>query len=77
MRSRERTKKLYDSLSRNQSSVLSQLRTGKNKLNLYLAKAKTIESEVCECGKRARDCQPFFAEVPSLDGRSNKDVDRV
>lgn len=25
--------------------------------------------------KTARDCQPFFAEVPSLDGRSNKDVE--
>lgn len=39
------TKKLCDRLSRDRSSMLRQLRARKNKLNLYLAKAKMIEPE--------------------------------
>lgn len=58
------TRKLYDKLSRNQAAILSQLRTGKNKLNYYLAKAKIIESEVCQCERETETASHFLLRRP-------------
>lgn len=71
-------RKLYDSLSRGQVAVLSQLRTRKNKLNYYLAKAKIIESEVCECKRESETASQFLVstEVPPLIERANTNVKR-
>lgn len=58
------TRKLYDKLSREQAATLSQLRTGKNKLNYYLAKAKIVESGICGCGREPESVGHFLLRCP-------------
>lgn len=58
------TKNLYDTLTRDQAAVLSQLRTGKNKPNYYLAKAKMVESETCECKREPETVSHFMLRCP-------------
>ena len=41
---------LYDSLSKPQAALLAQIRTGKSRLNDYLAKINVVESDQCGCG---------------------------
>src|SRR5947199_2385543 len=43
------TRRLYDNLGRDDSSALIQLRTGKCRLNKYLAAINAADSELCEC----------------------------
>ena len=42
------TRLLYDSLSKPQAALLTQLRTGKSRLNDYLAKINAVESDLLE-----------------------------
>lgn len=42
------TRTLYDNLTRKEAAVLSQLRTGRARINKYLAKIGAAESELCE-----------------------------
>ena len=58
------TRKLYDRLNREQAGMLSQLRTGKNKLNYYLAKARIRESSVCECLREPETVSHFILRCP-------------
>lgn len=58
------TRKLYDRLSRSQAAILGQLRTGKNKLNYYLAKAKIIETDLCECEREPETTSHFLLRCP-------------
>lgn len=58
------TRKLYDRLTKSQAAILSQLRTGKNKLNYYLAKARIIESETCPCGREPESTSHFLLRGP-------------
>ncbi|KJZ69627.1 hypothetical protein HIM_10990 [Hirsutella minnesotensis 3608] len=54
------TRKLYDELTRKESEVLVQLRTGKSRLNSYLRKIGAVESEDGRCNERS--CFDMHAE---------------
>lgn len=57
-------RKLYDRLSRRQAATLSQLRTGKNRLHYYLAKARIVESGMCECKRESETVSHFVLRCP-------------
>lgn len=54
------TQKIYDRLSRSQAAVLSQLRTGKNRLNHYLVRVEIIQSEGCDCEREPETVGHFL-----------------
>ncbi|KJZ69133.1 hypothetical protein HIM_11480 [Hirsutella minnesotensis 3608] len=54
------TRKLYDELTRKESEVLIQLRTGKSRLNSYLCKIGAVESDECICGQSAETVEHFL-----------------
>jgi len=54
------TRKLYDELTRKESEVLVQLRTGKSRLNSYLRKIGAVESDECTCGQSAETVEHFL-----------------
>ncbi|KJZ69922.1 hypothetical protein HIM_10678 [Hirsutella minnesotensis 3608] len=54
------TRKLYDELTRKESEVLVQLRTGKSRLNSYLFKIGAVESDECACGQSAETVVHFL-----------------
>jgi hypothetical protein len=58
------TKQLYDKLKREESSILAQLRTGKCRLNHYLASIKQCESPACECGAPKETIHHFLLQCP-------------
>ena len=58
---------LYDGLSKRQASILSQLRTGKCRLNSYLARIGAAESDVCECGREAETVPHYLFRCPQWD----------
>ena len=45
------TRRLYDHLSKADAYILAQLRTGKCRLNGYLARINVVESAQCDCGR--------------------------
>ncbi|MAD87284.1 MAG: hypothetical protein CL912_30355 [Deltaproteobacteria bacterium] len=51
---------LYDTLSRAESQVLSQLRTGHSKIRGFLARIGVAESDQCECGQGREDTRHFL-----------------
>ena len=55
------TRLLYNKLNRIDASILSQLRTGRSRLNGYLAKIAAVENDKCECG--ALESIPHFLFV--------------
>jgi len=58
-------RKIYDSLDRQQTSVLVQACTGHNHLNAYRAKIKAAESALCSCGKGAETLQHLVLWCPT------------
>lgn len=54
------TRKLYDMLSRKESSALAQLRTGMSRLNSYLHRIGAAESEQCMCGRAEESVEHFL-----------------
>ncbi|KAJ3454196.1 hypothetical protein MRS44_018090 [Fusarium solani] len=56
----EHTKALYDGLKRREADVLSQLRTGMARINSYLCKIGTAESDMCECGRAPETMEHFL-----------------
>jgi ribonuclease HI len=54
------TRQLYDQLSRKESSVLAQLRTGMAQLNTYLHRIKACDTDQCECGQAAETVEHFL-----------------
>ena len=54
------TRQLYDQLSRKESSVLAQLRTGMAQLNTYLHRIKACNTDQCECGQAAETVEHFL-----------------
>ncbi len=54
------TRLLYDSLSKPQAALLAQLRTGKSRLNDYLAKINAVESDECGCGTGRETVRHFL-----------------
>ncbi|KAM4063286.1 endonuclease/exonuclease/phosphatase [Hirsutella rhossiliensis] len=54
------TRKMYDELTRKESEVLVQLRTGKSRLNGYLCKIGAEESDECTCGQSAETVEHFL-----------------
>jgi hypothetical protein len=50
----KKTINLYDGLTRAETAVLVQLRTGKIGPNAYLAKIGVVDSETCHCGLGAQ-----------------------
>ena len=54
------TRRLYDQLSRKESSVLAQLRTGMAQLNTYLHRIKACDTDQCECGQAAETVEHFL-----------------
>lgn len=62
-------RKLNGKLSKRQAATLSQLRTEKNKLNYYLAKAKIIESATRKCGRESETVGHFLLKCPRWTAR--------
>ena len=58
------TKHIYDQLSRTQSTILVQLRTGKSHLNDYLASIAAVETPACDCGSPIEDVRHFLFHCP-------------
>jgi ribonuclease HI len=58
------TRTLYDRLSKKEASMLAQLRTGKCRLNHYLARIKAVPTEVCQCGREAETVRHFLFRCP-------------
>ena len=59
------TKAIYDQLTAKEAAVLCQLRTGKNRLNSYLATIEAKESDRCECDmEREETVAHFLFECP-------------
>jgi hypothetical protein len=54
------TRQLYDQLSRKESNVLAQLRTGMAQLNTYLHRIKACETDQCECGQASETVDHFL-----------------
>jgi hypothetical protein len=54
------TRTLYDPLKRKEADVLSQLRTGMVRLNSFLCKIGTVESDTCECGLASETVEHFL-----------------
>ena len=59
---------LYDTLNKRDASSLSQLRTGKCRLNSYLARIGATESDICECGREAETVTHYLFRCPRWDG---------
>src|SRR3954464_7876139 len=57
------TKRLYNNLSQKEAAILAQLRTGRCRLNGYLAKINASPSELCSCG-RPETVKHFLIECP-------------
>jgi hypothetical protein len=53
-------RRMYDSLSKRQASVLAQLRTGMTLLNGYLHDIKAVETNVCGCGEAVESREHFI-----------------
>jgi len=59
------TRYLYDDLVRQDAALLCQLRTGKSRLNGYLAKIKAVDSDKCECDNTTiENVRHFLFECP-------------
>jgi hypothetical protein len=58
------TRKLYDSLKPEEVQILSQLRTGKNRLNSALYVVKAAKSDRCERCNRPETVRHFLTECP-------------
>jgi hypothetical protein len=54
------TRRMYDSLSKRQASVLAQLRTGMTPLNGYLHNIKAVETNVCGCSEAVESREHFI-----------------
>jgi hypothetical protein len=75
------TRAIYDSLKREESGVLVQLRTGMIRLNSYLHRIGATDSGLCDCGQATETVEHFLFPVQELDGtagnlaqvRKNKD----
>ena len=57
------TRRLYDKLSQKEAAILAQLRTGRCRLNGYLAKINASPSELCSCGQ-PETVKHFLFECP-------------
>ena len=55
---------LYDQWSKRDASILSQLRTGKGRLNHYLACIGVTESEACGSGREVETVSNFLFRCP-------------
>jgi ribonuclease HI len=59
------TETLYDNRPYKEAAVLCQLRTGKSRLNHYLAKIRAVETDQCECpGNPSETTRHFLFECP-------------
>lgn len=54
------TRKLYDVLKREDATILSQLRTGKCRLNGYLHRIGATVSNLCSCGREEERADHFL-----------------
>ena len=54
------TRRLYDSLKREEANVLAQLRTGMIRLNGYLHRIGAVESDQCDCGQARETVEHFL-----------------
>lgn len=54
------TRKLYNDLKREDATILSQLRTGKCRLNGYLHRIGAVISNVCSCGREEETVDHFL-----------------
>lgn len=67
------TKSLYDERPYNEAAILCQLRTGKSRLNEYLAKIQAVESSQCECtGNASETVRHFLFECSRWDQHREK-----
>lgn len=54
------TRAIYDSLKREESDVLAQLRTGMVRLNSYLRRIGATDSDLCDCGQATETIEHFL-----------------
>ncbi|KAJ6436382.1 reverse transcriptase [Purpureocillium lavendulum] len=54
------TRAIYDSLKREESDVLAQLRTGMVRLNSYLRRIGATDSDLCDCGQATETVEHFL-----------------
>ncbi|KJZ69825.1 hypothetical protein HIM_10778 [Hirsutella minnesotensis 3608] len=54
------TRAIYDSLKREESDVLAQLRTGMIRLNSYLCRIGAADSGLCDCGQATETVEHFL-----------------
>jgi ribonuclease HI len=66
------TKALYNTINKNDASILAQLRTGKCRLNHYLYRINAVESDICECGRHAETVKHFLFQCPRWEEKRNK-----
>ena len=60
----DHTRLLYDPLTKSEAGFLAQLRTGKCRLNGYLARIKAVESDQCSCGRGPETVKHFLFQWP-------------
>ena len=56
------TRRLYDGLTRPDAQIITQLRTGKCRLNSYLHRIKAADSDECELCRRPETVRHFLVE---------------
>jgi len=61
-------RRMYDSLSRSEASILAQLRTGMTPLNVYLYLIGASQTSLCDCDEAAEPRQHFTSHCRKCPG---------
>jgi hypothetical protein len=70
------TKKLYDNLTREEASILTQLRTGHASLNGFLFSINRTDNAICQCGENDESVQHFLFQCKQWD-HLREDMTRI
>lgn len=66
------TRLLYDALIKSEARLLAQLRTGKCRLNGYLARINAVESDQCACGRGPETVRHFLFQCSQWEAMRDK-----
>jgi hypothetical protein len=70
-------KLLYDNLTRKESQILAQLRTGHCALNSFLAKIGAAENGLCECGQASESVRHFLLHCQKYQQLRNEMIEKA
>jgi ribonuclease HI len=70
------TRRLYDHLTKTDAGILAQLRSGKCRLNHYLARINAVDSEQCDCGQGPETVGHFLFKCPRWSSQ-REDMKRI